>query len=565
MSLRVALGIDDFRQLRESGLEYVDKTHLIRELIDKEGVQVALLPRPRRFGKTLNLSMLRWFFEKRQEDLSRLFEDLSIWQAGERYRAHFQRYPVIYLTLKGAKQETFERCFAALREKIVALYDQHRYVLDSGQLGDVEQRRYREVLDGTASEAVYGRALLDLSSHLHRLHGERVVMLIDEYDEPIHAGYLHGYAPRILDFVRTFLTEGLKGNPHLHRAVLTGILRVARESIFSGLNNVVVYSLLRSDFGTCFGFTEPEVEALLDKAGRRSLLEVIRAWYNGYDFGGAVIYNPWSILSFLEGRDADPLPFWLGTSSNDLIQRVIEEHAVTLQPALEVLMEGGEIERVLEENVAVGDLAQNEDALFGLLVFSGYLRAEKRSRGPGEQPAHALKIPNREVRLLYTSTFRRWAEARLKRQGTSMQRLLAALLSGDAAGFETELQAFVTDVLSYHDATRVDPEAVYHGFVAGLLAAIEPGHHVRANRESGQGRPDVMIRPAQPGRPGVVLELKVARAPRASLDRALDEALAQSRTRGYAAELRASGAVPVHALAVAFDGKVVRVRAGEPG
>ncbi|KYF56747.1 hypothetical protein BE08_04405 [Sorangium cellulosum] len=202
--------------------------------------------------------MLRWFFEKRQEDLSRLFEDLSIWQAGERYRAHFQRYPVIYLTLKGAKQETFERCWAALREKIVELYNQHRHVLDSGQLGEVEERRYRQVLDGTASEAVYGRALLDLSSHLHRLHGERVVMLIDEYDEPIHAGYLHGYAPRVLDFVRTFLTEGLKGNPHLHKAVLTGILRVARESIFSGLNNVVVYSLLRSDFSTCFGFTEAE-------------------------------------------------------------------------------------------------------------------------------------------------------------------------------------------------------------------------------------------------------------------------------------------------------------------
>ncbi|WP_234023971.1 AAA family ATPase [Sorangium cellulosum] len=365
--------------------------------------------------------------------------------------------------------------------------------------------------------------------------------------------------------LRTFLTDGLKGNPHLHRAVLTGILRVARESIFSGLNNVVAYTRLRSDFNTSFGFTEAEVEALLETAGQRSLLEMIRTWYNGYDFGGALIYNPWSILSFLEGNEKEPLPFWLGTSSNELIQKVLEEHAVTLQPALQVLMEGGEIERVLEENVALSDLAHDEDALFGLLVFSGYLRAEKRSRGPGEQPAHALKIPNREVRLLYTGTFRRWAEARLRRQGGSMKRLLAALLAGDAAGFEAELQAFVTDVLSYHDTGRVDPEVVVHGFVAGLLAALEPGYQVRSNRESGQGRPDVMIRPAQPGRPGVVLELKVARAPRVSLEQALDEALAQIRARDYAAELRASGAAPVHAMAVAFDGKVVRVRAGEPG
>jgi hypothetical protein len=234
MSPRLPIGIDDFRKVREARLEYVDKSQMIRELLDLEGVEVLLLPRPRRFGKTLNLSMLRCFFEGSDEDLSKLFEDLSIWQAGERYRAHFQRHPVIHLSLEGTGALRYEECWAALREKIEGLYQEHRSLLDEGHLDERASRDFEAILAGTAGREIYARALIELSAHLHRRHGERVVILLDEYDEPIHAGYAHGYAPEILSFCRTFLTEGLKGNPHLFKAVLTGILRVAKESIFSG-------------------------------------------------------------------------------------------------------------------------------------------------------------------------------------------------------------------------------------------------------------------------------------------------------------------------------------------
>ena len=269
MSLQVPIGVDDFRMLRETRLEYVDKSHLIRELIDRAGIQVVLISRPRRFGKTLNLSMLRCFFEKREEDFTSLFEDLHIWSAGDAYRAHFQRYPVLYMTFKGIKHADFDHCWEAIKEKVIDLYNEHRYLLDSGELDEVDARRYRQILDGTAGRTFYDRSLLDLSRHLHQHHGERIVILIYEYDAPIHAGHVHGYSAKVLDFFRAFLTEALKGNPHLHKAVLTGILHVARESIFSGLNNIAVFSLLRPELSTCFGFTEPEVEHLLEKAGWR--------------------------------------------------------------------------------------------------------------------------------------------------------------------------------------------------------------------------------------------------------------------------------------------------------
>ncbi|MEZ4315657.1 MAG: AAA family ATPase, partial [Polyangiaceae bacterium] len=552
------IGKDDFRKLREAGLEYVDKSDLIRAILDRSGVEVILLPRPRRFGKTLNLSMLRCWFEKTNEDLSPLFQDLSIWQAGEAYRAHFQRYPVIALSFKDTKQDRFDRTLEAIRSKVRALYDAHNYLRDSDRLTQLQRTDFQAILDGTASRALLDRALLDLSGYLHAHHGERVIILLDEYDEPIHAGYLRGYLDEILDFLRSFLGAGLKGNPHLQQAVVTGILRVAKENLFSGLNNPGVYSLLREEYASHFGFTEPEVTALLQRRGRADRLDDVRTWYNGYVFGGEVIYNPWSVLCFLDSASGDPAPYWLSTSSNDLVKDLLDHHAVKIQPVFEELLEGGSIERVLEENVALSELRTDEHALWTLLVFSGYLKAEKRPRGRSEQPAHALSIPNREVREVYSGTFRRWMSARMTGHGGSVDRLTRALLAGDADTFEEQLQVFVTNVLSYHDPGTLDPERVYHAFVTGLLAVLEPRHDVRSNRESGAGRPDVLIRPRRPGDPGAVLELKVARPRKKTLNEALEEALSQLEAMDYAAELRAAGATPVHAFAVAFDGKEVR-------
>jgi hypothetical protein len=560
MALRLPVGISDFRKLREQNAEYIDKSQLIIDILD-QATEVLLLPRPRRFGKTLNLSMLRYFFERTSEDLSHLFADLAVWRAGETYRAHFQRYPVIYLTFRDVKSASFEDCQAALHEKILSLYDEHRGLLDGDTLSAVERKRFQAILDGSAEPVLYLRALGELSKVLHRATGERAIILIDEYDQPIHAGHVNGYGRDILDFFRVFLTAGLKDNPHLERGVITGILRIARESIFSGLNNLGVYTLLEPRFATAFGFIEPEVMDLLARAGRGDALAEVQRWYNGYRFAGHVIYNPWSVLNFLQTtRSAQP--YWLNTSDNALIARLLQRHAPRLDAAFEDLMAGGSVLRTLDENVVLDDLDHDEGALWSLLVFSGYLNAEEQPRQPGAARSnYRLSIPNMEVRLVYTDTFRDWMKTRLRDHGGDLRRFLRALLGGDVEGVEEELGALARSILSYHDTGGVRPEALYHGFVLGLVAVLESEYAVRSNRESGKGRPDVLIVPREAGRAGVVMELKAARSGKKTLDQALDEGAEQLAGNEYQAELRARGATPVHAYVVAFDGKNVRVRA----
>lgn len=563
MTMRIPIGIDDFRELREKGLQYVDKSHLIQELIDRPGVKVALLPRPRRFGKSLNLSMLRWFFQKRSEDLWHLFEGLRVAGAGEAYRAHFQRYPVVYISFKATKAERFEVCWGSIKLRLRDLYEEHWASLE-GTLSEWDRADFRAVLDGTADEALYRASLFNLTKYLHRAHGERVVVLIDEYDAPIHAGFANGYYREIVDFFRGFFEAGLKDNPHLHKGVLTGILRVAKESIFSGLNNLAVSTLLAQEFNTCFGFTEAEVAGLLQKAGLPDLIGPVREYYNGYDFGGEAIYNPWSILHFLAKEPKVLAPYWMTTSTNDLIKTLLQQHAFSVEQEIEVLLAGGSFERRLDENIVFPELKKSPGALWDLLVFSGYLKA---TQGPvvigQDRPPHQLSIPNREVAEVYRTTFRSWLDEGLRAQGGAVDALLGALLRGDTEALEEQLQALAAYLPSYHDVKGADPEKFHHGLMIGLLAGLEPDYEVRSNRESGDGRPDVTIRPRRPGKPGAVLELKTARRGQRTLQQALAEGLAQMRQGDYGAELRAAGVPQVHALVIAFDGKRARVESAD--
>jgi hypothetical protein len=412
MTMRISIGIDDFRELREKGLEYVDKSHLILELIDKVGVKVALLPRPRRFGKSLNLSMLRWFFEKRDEDLWHLFEGLRVAGAGEAYRAHFQRYPVVYLSLEGLEAQRFEVCWASIKRRLRDLYEEHRAPLE-GRLNEWDLADFRAVLDETADESLYRASLLNLTRYLHRAHGQRVVVLIDEYDAPIHAAFVNGYYRESVDFFRAFFEDGLKDNPHLEKGVLTGILDVATDSI-----NLAVYTLLVEELNTCFGFTEAEVAGLLQKASMPELMGPVREYYNGYELGGQTIYNPWSVLHFLASESREFLPYWMTTGADDLVKPLLERHAFSVDKEFEALLEGGSFEERLEENISFPELRGSRRAFWSLLVFSGYLKAE---RGPviagQERPPHRLSIPNREVAELYRTTFRSWLDEGLRVQG----------------------------------------------------------------------------------------------------------------------------------------------------
>ncbi len=556
----IPIGTDDFRVLREKDFEYIDKTHLITELIDRDNIKVVLLPRPRRFGKSLNLSTLKWFFEKRDENVWHLFEGLHVDRAGETYRAHFQQYPVVHISLKETKADDFQNCREAARQAIRKVYDQHRSVLE-GKLEGMNLKEFRAILNDEASEALYRLSLKNLTEYLHLAYGKRPIVLIDEYDAGIHASYQNGFYKEAIGFFVGFFLAGLKDNVHLERAVLTGILRVSRESIFSDLNNLGVYTILDTEFNTCFGFTEAEVKALLEKAGMADLIDAIRAYYDGYEFGMVEIYNPWSILSFLARNERNVVPYWVGTSSNTLIKELLQHHAFRVQDELQTLLEGGFIEKHLDDIIAFPELKDNTSSLWNLLVFSGYLKAARP--GPpvlgADQPPFRLSIPNREVASVYRTTFQSWMDKALRPHGGDVQQLLKALLEGNVETFEEQLQKFASSLPSYHDVKGAKPETFYQGMMIGLLASLEPDYEVRSNRESGDGRPDVLIKPRLAGKPGVVLELKAARKGEKTIETAMTQGLVQLDANDYAAELRAVGVEKIRQMVVAFDGKRVMV------
>ena len=557
------MGISDFRDLREQNITFVDKSRLIIEFLESTQ-QVLLLPRPRRFGKTLNLSMLRYFLEKRPENLAHLFEGLDVFYGENalKYKKHFQQYPVIFVSFKDISGKTFDICHAAIADLLANMYREHEAILGSGKLNENETANYKAILDGKATPTRYRSALFDLCKYIHRATGQKPVVLIDEYDHPIHNGWLSGYGADVLDFFRAFLTSALKDNSHLQRALLTGVLRIARESIFSGLNNIAVYTLIDQPFCRCFGFSEDDVRALVHIAGHPEWLPTVQAWYDGYLFYDQITYNPWSVLSFLSNSGI-PRAYWINTSSNDLIKRVLQERASRAGKTIETLIQGGSIDAILSSNTVLDELFTDERAFVSLLTFSGYLRAEALPMTDPLKPApHRLSIPNAEVKLIYTEVFELWLRSRLEGRGADLQTLLSAMLSGDSELLEEQLQAFVLNVLSFHDSSPTDPESIYQAFVLGLLCILEPEYRVRSNRESGKGRPDVMILPSKPGKPGVVLELKVVR--KGTLEQALERAAKQIRERDYPAEARAAGAEPLYSFAVAFDGKDLRVMGVEP-
>jgi hypothetical protein len=551
-------GPSDFRQLREEGRFYVDKTAWIAELLQRPE-QVVLLPRPRRFGKTLNLSALRYFLEASKEDRRPLFEGLAIANARPEVLEHQARHPVVSLNLKDIGLPDFEGCVEALQGRIAEVYGAHRSLLDGPTASPEDRTAFERCLQGTASRTELRTSLQRLTRLLHDHHGERCVLLVDEYDAPIEAGFAHGYYDQVVDLLRGLLGGGLKDNPHLYRGVLTGVRRVAKESLFSGLNNVVVLSLLADPFRASFGFTEDEVHAVLEAAGHAERMDEVRRWYNGYVFGGAVVYNPWSVLSFAATGRARP--YWVAPSADNLLRTLFLAGGIDLAKEVPALLAGESLRRALDEHVVLPDLERNPTAIWSFLVFAGYLRAEGVEDSSKGIVAD-VSIPNLEVDGLWREVFVRWLGDRMHGIG-QVDAVTRALLEGDAVTTAALLGNLVRDVLSMHDTGTgpTAPERVYHAFVLGLLAHLEPEYRVRSERESGYGRSDVLIIPSKPGRAGAVLELKrVLEDQGESHEHALESALRQIEDRDYAAELRAAGAEPVRKLAIAFAGKRVWVR-----
>lgn len=553
MPFKSPIGIDNFKELIESGCTYVDKTLFIEDVIENPG-KVQLILRPRRFGKTLNMSLVAHFFDCRN-DHRYLFKGLAIEK-----RPCFEMcgsHPVLFLNFKNLNERNFSDFVSRYRNMISELYIDHDYLLE--EINPLRRDRFMEYAKGTVDPVHLKDALKWLSQRLKEYHGKGVVLLIDEYDSPINEGYHRNYYAEMIDFMREVLSSVLKTNDALERAVLTGILRVSKESIFSGLNHVKTYSVLSEAFADKFGFTERETEALLEAGNRVEHLQTVQDWYNGYQVGEETIYNPWSLLNYLGESVKDCMPYWVNTSANVLIQDQLIHASGDAQEQLKELMNGRDLETGISQQTVFSDLQEDPQNLWSLLLFSGYLTVS-RSWMDDLQPRYGLRIPNKEVLSLYHTTFQGWLRTQLGTNKT--EAMLKALTNGDIASFGEHLGTLIVATLSYYDTTGKTPERVYHTFVLGLLAQLSGRYHIRSNRESGMGRYDLMMIPKDPQGRGIVMEFKTA-ATVDGLDDALQAGLDQIAEQNYRAELEAQGITHISEIAVAFCGKQVRLKERE--
>lgn len=553
MQKRLPIGISDFKEIIDDDYAYVDKTLLIEELVEKGG-KVTLIPRLRRFGKTLNLSMLRYFFEKGKEDTSYLFKSLNIWKT-EKYRTLQGQFPVIFITLKDVKHFSWEDSFASLSKIIATEISRHRYLLEGNLLTHEEKEDYQKLVQKKGDQVLIEQSLLLLSTWLHRYHNKRVVLLIDEYDTPAHAAFVGKFYDQFIGFLRNWLSAGLKDNMYLDRGVLTGILRIAKESVFSGLNNISTFTILNEMFGDKFGLLESEVKELLEHYNLSEKLDDMRTWYNGYRVGSCSgIYNPWSVLNCI-ANNGNLAPYWVNTSENALVKQLISQGTDDFKADIEQLLKGEVIEQDIEEGIVFSELHQNPGAIWSLLLYSGYLTLDQTpSYGT---PCH-LRIPNAEVKELYNSIILSWFNQSIHKH--KYQLLLRSLTSGDVDTFSRLFQEFMLSSVSVFDVPAEASEKIYHGFVLGLLIGLSDRYEVKSNRESGLGRYDVMLIPKNPTDLGLVLEFKkVDQFEKMTLEAAAQSALAQIESRLYAQELYDRGIKRILYLGLGFQGKQVLI------
>ncbi len=564
MRRKIGIGISDFRKLRESNALFIDKSLFIQEVL-QTGAEILLIPRPRRFGKTLNISMLREFFEVKEggkdflERTRRLFSGLNIEKTTE-FNDHFARYPVIFLTFKDVKELDFEKSY----KKIVSLLTDEidRHLVKIAGHPHIRQRKLsilNALTEGRGEYPDYQDVLRLLSEALHEAYGAPAVILIDEYDTPIHASWQYGYYEEMVSFMRGILSGGLKDNPHIYKGVITGVLRVARESIFSDLNNLDVYTILDEQFSDKFGITEEELAWILKEYGLNDRYDEINEWYNGYSFGSNTIFNPWSILNFIDKAPCRPEPYWANTSSNALIKELIIEGGLEIRERVEKLIAGQTIESAIDKNIVFPELRQNEEAIFSLLFFSGYLKCVKQ-RFERERLVCLLSAPNREVGYIFKNIISRWLNSAFHNR--KLTTMLKAIVSGDIETFQRLLNEFVITTLSFFDAKGRNPEAVYQAFVLGMLLNLGQDYEINSNRELGYGRYDILILPKKDRlKPAVILEMKsIAGFYKDEPEKAMDEALKQIERRAYAKELNNRGFSKIIKVAVVSDGKKVWVK-----
>ncbi len=549
------IGISDYVRA-QADYYYVDKTLLIKEFLDKKPL-VSLFTRPRRFGKTLNMDMLRVFFEISEEDTSRYFVDKAIWRCGVEYRNHQAKYPVVFLTFKDVKFDSWRATLDKIQALLQEEFGRHQELAASEKLAEYEKKYFAKIINGKGSEVDLSASLEKLSQMLTKHYGKAPIIIIDEYDTPIQEGYSKDFYDEIIGFMRNFFSGAFKDNKNLTYGFLTGILRIAQESIFSGLNNLTVNSVMDDEYDQFFGFTGSEVRDMLEYYGSLDKESELKDWYDGYLFGSAEIYNPWSVINYIS-KGCIPQAYWVNTGKNEILEDVLKLATDDITERLQSLLQGERVIAKIDQNVVYRSLSEDPANIYSLLLVAGYLKTHGKQLQEDGSYLCEVSIPNREIATVYKSEIL----SHLLQVGaitrTTANKIAESLYANDYKKLQKAIAEYMDKSISFYDAGA---EGFYHGLVLGLIALMDNQYKIKSNRESGDGRYDISLIPREDRYPGIIMELKWKKDLSAEkLAGLADEALTQIDDNRYDAEMKAGGIKDILKLGIAFSGKNVSVK-----
>ena len=549
----IGIGISDFKVLRLRNNYFIDKSMYIKDIIDNQS-GVVLITRPRRFGKTLNMSMLRYYFNIMEKNNKELFNGLKIMEQDKKYTSKLGFYPVIYLTLKDAGLMNYEYMIMQMKTIMMEMFYEHRYILESDKIADGEKNIFKRILNAEATDIDLINSLKILSKMLYVYYDKPVILLIDEYDVPIQAAYVEGYYEDAIKFLKTFYGTTFKDNPYLEKAILTGVSRIAKESLFSGMNNFKIYTIMDNEFADDFGITEDEMKKIIKDFNIQDEEKEIKKWYDGYKIGNVEgIYNPWSILNYL--TDKELKPYWVNTSSNDLIKRILEK-STTLKEQMERLLKDEAIEATIDLETIIVGIENKEENIWGLMLQTGYLKVEETVSL--EERRYKVKLPNNEIKDLIRGIIREWFSNKVL--GNDLRSILQDLVSLNLKEFEKKFRVLVEEMFSYMDVGKNTAENFYYAFVLGMLVGLKDTYYVNSNRESGFGRYDIMLEPKDKNGNSFIMEFKVMEnMEEKTIEDTVENAKKQIEEKRYEENLKERGFTNITKMVYAFNGKEVKM------
>ena len=549
----IGIGESDFKILRLKENYFIDKSLYIKDIIDNTG-KVVLVTRPRRFGKTLNMSMLKYYFDIKEKGNKELFSGLKIMEQEEKYTSKLGAYPVIYITLKDVTDISFNNMILDLKTVMINMYKEHMYLLDSDKIYDFEKENIKDILFARENEIVLKNAIKDLSEYLSRYYEKPVILLIDEYDVPLQTAYVNGYYEEAKEFLKNFFNITFKDNKYLEKAVLTGVSRIAKESIFSGMNNFVVYTIMDNEFSDDFGITTTEMEKVISDFGIEEEKEEIRKWYDGYKIGKEEgIYNPWSVLNYLNKRELKP--YWVNTSSNDLIKMTLKK-SNSIKEQFGKLLNDEEIEVKIDLETIIVGIEEKEENIWGLMIQTGYLKEVEEI--DAIRGIYKVKIPNYEIKTLFENIVSNWFDNKVP--GNDLRSILKDLVTLKIEEFERKIKRLVLEMFSYFDVGENTAESFYHAFFLGMLVGLKDTYYVKSNRESGYGRYDIMLEPKEKEGNSFIIEFKIVeKMGEKEVKERIKEAKKQIKDKKYEEELKEKGYKNITKMIFICNGKEIRL------